>query len=379
VTVSAAEQRRIDDAIVKGVWYLKDHAATSGTWGTAIPGANIRDNLAVGFASLPGLTLLECGIPADDPIIQKAAAHVRKQAPQLKNVYDTYQRSLAVLFLDRLGNPQDRELIQYLALCLIAGQRTDDFGWGYSCPTLDRKATGTLLRLLRDGQQTLDGWREKALKGINFSPNRSDNSNSQFAILALWVARRHGVPIERTIERVEKRFNDTQLPKGPDPTGKNVDLDGAWPYNPETGVGSNPWPTMTCAGLLGLAAAQGLAAEKTARDRAHEARNQRIRRGLAMLGREINRPGERRPLDLYFLWSLERVGVLYDLAKIDGKDWYAWGRKPLLERQQRDGSWKDGHYWGNNPVLDTCFALLFLKQANLAADLTAKLRLLAGK
>ena len=106
-----------------------------------------------------------------------------------------------------------------------------------------------------------------------------------------------------------------------------------------------------------------------------------------MLGREIDRPDESlalatlkgRPLDLYFLWSLERVGVLFDLKKIEGKDWYAWGRAPLLERQQDDGSWKDGHYVGNSVVLDTCFALLFLKQANLAGDLTPKLRLLSGK
>ena len=43
------------------------------------------------------------------------------------------------------------------------------------------------------------------------------------------------------------------------------------------------------------------------------------------------------------------------------------------------GHWKDGAYYGNTPVLDTCFALLFLKQANLAKDLTTKLQLLAEK
>ena len=51
-------------------------------------------------------------------------------------------------------------------------------------------------------------------------------------------------------------------------------------------------------------------------------------------------------MDLYFLWSLERVGVLYNLPKIEDKDWYAWGSKTLLARQQPDGNWKDGAYWG---------------------------------
>lgn len=378
VAVTPAEQRQIDDAIVQGVWYLKDHILASGGWGDTLPanGASV----SVGFASLPGLTLLECGLSGNDPLVQKAAVLVRQQAPQLANSYDTYQRALAVLFLDRLGAPQDEELIQYLALCLMAGQRADDGGWGYSCPNLDRKMTKELLQRLRDDRQTLDQWRRTALRGGIYNPGRSDNSNSQFAILALWVARRHNVSIDRTIAVVEKRFRGTQLPRGPDPTGNNLDLDGAWPYNPETGVGNNVWPTMTCAGLLGLAVAHGLAAEKKdPKDR--PLADPAIKRGLAMLGREIDRTGEKRPPDLYFLWSLERVGVLYNLEKIEHKDWYAWGRKLLLApgRRQADGHWQDGAYYGNNPVVDTCFALLFLKQANLAEDLSTKLRLLASQ
>ena len=75
---------------------------------------------------------------------------------------------------------------------------------------------------------------------------------------------------------------------------------------------------------------------------------------------------------------MERTAVVYDQPKIGGKDWYLWGRKILLERQQKDGSWKDGAYYGTNSVLDTCFVLLFLQQANLAKDLTDKLELLGA-
>ena len=70
------------------------------------------------------------------------------------------------------------------------------------------------------------------------------------------------------------------------------------------------------------------------------------------------------------------MGVLYNLPKIGGKDWYAWGRKELLAKQQQDGSWSGKTFWGSTPITDTCFALLFLKQANLAKDLTNKLELL---
>ena len=37
-----------------------------------------------------------------------------------------------------------------------------------------------------------------------------------------------------------------------------------------------------------------------------------------------------------------------------------------------------GNYPDAHAIIDTCFALLFLKQANLARDLTGKLQLLAG-
>jgi hypothetical protein len=132
---------------------------------------------------------------------------------------------------------------------------------------------------------------------------------------------------------------------------------------------------MTCSGLLGLALAHGTV-KKPTQKKEKPLDDPAIRRGLAMLAREIDRPGEKRLWDLYFLWSLERVGVLYDLPAIDGKDWYAWGRKILLPRQRNDGSWGDGGYFGSTPLLDTCFALLFLKQANLTRDLTDKLQLL---
>jgi hypothetical protein len=74
--------------------------------------------------------------------------------------------------------------------------------------------------------------------------------------------------------------------------------------------------------------------------------------------------------DLYYLWSLERVAVTYDLRTIGGKDWYAWGAPLIIGQQRDDGSWAD-LYPG---VPDTCFALLFLKRVNVARDLTRSLQ-----
>jgi len=366
VAVDAAEQRKIDDAIVKGVWYLKGKQLDNGNW--------VGDtNLPVGHAALVGLTLLECGLPGSDPVVQKAASWVRKEAPKVGRTYTTYQWALVILFLDRLGEPRDEGLIQNLALGLIAGQNAAEGAWDYACPALDRKKTPQLLKSLADKKGSLADWQKTATGSV--TGGGWDNSNTQFAILGLWVAQRHRVAIDKSIALVEKHFRQTQRPSGPDATGNNLNLDGSWFY--DGGRNFHGWPSMTCAGLLALAMAHGLNADVKKKDKPLD--DPAVRRALAMLSREIDRSGEQRSADLYFLWSLERVGVLYHLPKIEHKDWYAWGRGVVLPRQQADGSWKDGGYVNNRPIPDTCFALLFLKQANLAKDLTSKLQLLAEK
>src|SRR5207248_841449 len=71
------------------------------------------------------------------------------------------------------------------------------------------------------------------------------------------------------------------------------------------------------------------------------------------------------------LWSLERVAVDLSMETIGGKNWYDWGAEVLLKNQESNGSWQGayGQYGA-----DTCFALLFLRRANLAKDLSASLR-----
>ena len=82
--------------------------------------------------------------------------------------------------------------------------------------------------------------------------------------------------------------------------------------------------------------------------------------------------------NLYFLWSLERVAMLFDLKTIGGKDWYGWGAQSLIKNQEPDGYWNNSPYPGNGRVTNTCFALLFLKRSNLVRDLTDNLRLQTG-
>jgi hypothetical protein len=68
---------------------------------------------------------------------------------------------------------------------------------------------------------------------------------------------------------------------------------------------------------------------------------------------------------LYFLWSLERMAMIYDLRTVGEKEWYPWAARMLVDVQQSDGSW---HAPYEAPI-GTCFALLVLRRSNLAHDL----------
>lgn len=132
--------------------------------------------------------------------------------------------------------------------------------------------------------------------------------------------------------------------------------------------------SMTCAGLLALAVGHG--ANQKCSDDAGPQKDPAIQKGFRYLvkwiGPGTERVGQGKLLgvdaygDLYYLWSLERVGVVYDVKMIRGKDWYAWASRVIVDTQKEEGHWDDSC----GPGADTCFALLVLKRANVARDLT---------
>jgi hypothetical protein len=217
------------------------------------------------------------------------------------------------------------------------------------------------LPVLREVRR-LDGWTDPKDQLEVPTYGTTDNSNSQFAILALWVAQRQGIPMERTMDLVVRRYRGSQ------------NADGGWGYRYQSGGGVDSTAAMTCVGLIGLAVGHGLAHEAPA---AGNVRDPLLVNGFVALGRHVGDPAGRVvnvPMNnLYFLWSVERVAVLYNLPKIGDKDWYRWGAESLLSNQGPNGEWAKGGYPGAHPVLDTCLALLFLRRANLAVDLTNRL------
>src|SRR3954464_10368568 len=72
--LSPAEKERVNQAIEAGYRYLLQKQKPTGTW------AADKSHL-IGYTALPGLTLLECGVPPEHESIQRAAAAVRQSAP----------------------------------------------------------------------------------------------------------------------------------------------------------------------------------------------------------------------------------------------------------------------------------------------------------
>jgi hypothetical protein len=125
---------------------------------------------------------------------------------------------------------------------------------------------------------------------------------------------------------------------------------------------------MTSVGLLGLAMGYAVMPKPPPTGKLPEV--PAIANALTKLGKHIDADDMK---NFYFLWSVERVAMLYNLKTIGSRDWYDVGAKMLLSNQQKEGNWSMGRYSGSTPPLDTCFALLFLKRSNLVQDLSDRL------
>jgi hypothetical protein len=366
-----ALQKRINSAIDRGVDFLRKVFSPNGLVE--------YQGYGTGMTSLVAWTLLESGVPADDPLIEKAAALLRER---VVNGTSTYDLAVAIMFFDRLGYAADEPLIEGMAIRLLAAQNHMG-SWGYqSGLAADEERLGKYMR------DCVDGWKKgekytvrtpaelsRPVKNLLRAAGRpsfpADASNTQFAMLALWVARRHGLPVDDALLKVARCFRESELPSG------------AWDYHmtrrtPQQPVLERIYDrrlSLTCAGLLSFALERGVA-KKQKKQAVPLMKDPGAVAGLNFVGEYLKNPEhpDVKPLLAqihyhYFLFSMERMAVVFDLKKIGETDWYVWGAEKLVNSQGSTG------YWGGQlGPADSCFALLFLKRANVAKDLTLDLK-----
>ncbi len=327
-----AEQVRA--AIDRGVNYLLKQQRDDGSWRDYSGDAN--GNYSGGVSALCTLALLNAGVDLDQEKMQKALRHLRTIPPAA-----TYVVSLQTMAFARAKAEKDRALIdrnvEWLQRSQIVAGKYQG-AWTYHVP----------------GNSASDG----------------DNSNSQFALLALHEAERAGVSTsDQTWRLAEKYWENDQ------------NADGSWGYTKFNWKGSG---SMTCAGIASLV----IAADKVQSSDARVAGNHieccvahrpgdtdRIERAIEWLGKNYSVTSNHPYGDywtLYYLYGLERAGRLtarrfIPLPSRPGRsnraDWYREGADRLVRQQDRlSGFWRGRGGGDDNPLVGTSFALLFLSK-----------------
>ena len=265
-----------------------------------------------GQTSLVTLALLSAGKNAKSPEISRALAYIRANRPK-----KTYEAALRVMVLCAAESARDLNEIKKDVEWLIEKQSSDG-GWAY-------------------GDSMGDG----------------DESNTQFAVLALWEASKLGIvgsKSEDVFKKCGKYWN------------ANIRGDG-WGYRQGGPIGS-----MTSAGIASMIILQDASAGIDAsvnENRIQCCKSQvdgfNLDRPLRWLASNfaVDRNPSSNGYTLYYLYALERVGRLTGQRFIGAHDWYREGAEFLLQNQNLGGSFQDS---STDPVASSAMALLFLSK-----------------
>jgi hypothetical protein len=313
--VKHVDAQQVLSAIERGIAYLKQDQQPRGRW-SEVPGYD------GGVTALCTLALLNSGVPADDPAVQESLSILRALVPD-----KTYTVALQTMVLCAAEPKRDTLLIRRNVKWLEEHQITEGErkgAWSYPGPG-------------------------------------GDNSNAQFAVLALFDAQRIGVDVSReTWTMAADYWRNTQ------------NEDGSWGYVPgDPGTGS-----MTCAGIGGLAVSTAalesgdatVEGDNVICCRPH-AVDDNLDRAVQWLARHFSVTHNPRPALngqkclYYYLYGLERAGRLTARRFIGDHDWYREGAEFLVREQDSlSHFWQGEWYFESQPRISTAMALLFLSK-----------------
>lgn len=348
----AADKAQVQQAIAKGAGAIK---------------ANLK-NIGGSSKSLAYIALLKAGEPEASPIMAEAAAYVLAKIKD--GVYNPssshiYEAGVDASLLADLNPEKYRGDLQKIADYLVKHQSPQGH-WNYPEPYKEESRTG------------------------------GDISVTHYACLGLWAAARAGVQIDPVVwERVINW------------TSSCHNADGGFAYNPGVNIsmdGMNSTMNMTIngAGIIciaminldpsripdfekGTAPKTAVAAKVVEKEKGSlEAVNLDAGNGEDAKGPKTGKipagayPAVKNALNwvgvrfapvnnaahhhrAYYYYSLERMGALANVTKLNGRDWFSECADHLISNQKPDGS------WGITQVVsqenDTSFAVLFLTRS----------------
>lgn len=338
--------QEVIESIDRGRKYLlNQQSKTNGGW-EEWPGER------GGLPALVMLALLNAGQDVKSPEIQAGLRYLRNQGPPAGES-NTYSVALMTMVFATAEPETDillvKRNVQWLETNQILedseeGRENNKGGWGYGSRGGGARGRGTY----------------------------ADESNSQFAMLALYEAERAGVKVS---DRTWNLAADYWLRKQYADDTSN----GAWGY-PLFRSGSG---SMTTAGIASMVIAAGRTSTDARVEEGgrvlccyHDEKGDKIAKaiegGLAWLGaprrmsvRSNPGPwGNRSPHHFYYLYGLERVGRMTARRFIGDYDWYREGAEFLVGQQDKfEGGWTGLATLGDsNTLVATSFATLFLSK-----------------
>ncbi len=317
----SVDSQKVQEAIGKGVDALWKLQTNKGFFQGVTRGAEPYD---VGATAQATYALLECGATPRDKRIQSLLKWLVKQ--EVDQTYDLSFRILALTAAYRkMPTAQLARQVQKDAHHLYNSISKSDYGYAY-------KATGEV------GDPTKT-W----IAG-------SDASNSQYALLAIWMA------VEYCKAEVPEKWWELHMKYWLNLQSAS----GGWGYTPKR-IRPEPYLSMSAAGLASMfVCIDYLYAREQINCRTVE-QHPSIQKGLEWMDKNFARQvGKKWPF--YTLYGVERVGLASGYKFFGKVDWYKKGTQYLLKTQRDDGIFEPAGGWGSNENTATCYALLFLQR-----------------
>ncbi len=411
----AARASAMKTAVTRGLRWLLEHQREDGSWnyenrplvlsGDAYP-------MRQGIAALCAFTLLKCGIGPDEEPVKRAFelihAHELKWtyavgcvllALEAKTSFDPERDPVAGATLTRerpkraKPDARDRELAERCVAWLVAHQRETGL-WRYGGGSDEDLSNAQYAMLGLDAAERMgvavpkEVYEKAALRLIE-TQREGDEQVTPFPIPGADHSFRDLAKIEqklrkelKKIERKYARDDDEEAQveredrvhtaerKAAEAVLESVSREQlvarGWAYYPP-GVPGDHWK-VTVNGSMTASAMAALFICKARLERTPRFERElrpkidaALRSGAAWLAKHFaidQNPGGQYH-HYYYLYGLERAGVLGLIQSFGPHEWFDLGVEHLLKAQGKTGQWKAAQSTAG-AVPDTCFALLFL-------------------
>jgi hypothetical protein len=375
----SVDQAKIDAAIRKGIDYLKK--ATSPVAWEAMGNS---DELIL-------WTFVHAGVPESDPVFQKMF-----RAMIEGKLERTYKVAIQAMILEEIDRVKYQPRIFQCAQFLVDNQCRNG-QWSYGEPsafandpppppkdvaTPDRPTVREFVEPSTERRVKPKVVRKLALKKMREGPAGGDNSNSQYAALGLRACHDAGIVLPKeSILLAKKWWLDSQHTVNEKDARSGVATGGV--SGPARGWCYHEKDLHRASGSMTAGAVGGLAIYDYILD-VDWKRSAAVQGGVGWLanhfsvtlnpgyGPPCREPGcDEKGFYYYFMYGLERAGMLYGSEKIGPYAWYPEGARVLVERQGASGAWEDAYAW-NKSEWNTCFAILFLRRATRPLEVASE-------